>query len=281
MELKNLELIHALVSDPHLSRAADRFHTTQSALSKRVAQIEDEIGLKLFERRGPRGLHPYPEAREFAASAEKILSTWNASLTRVRNLAQDPEHFVLVGPQLFLREVIRPWWTQAQSSFPKLTFEMRVSNFSRMSVEAIQAEADAAILEHREDISDYICKLVFQEKWGLIRHPQGARPKLKDYVWGTYSLVDNPVERWLIRTQRMPEPSFKVLWQDLTALGLWVAGTPGAATVLPWHAVEWLVDRKQVVFEDTLKNPKVPLYLAYPVGSRHEKIISALGQGLA
>ena len=58
MELFDLEIIQALIQDPHISRVAQRYHLSQSALSKRLQNLEEKIGLKLFERKGPRGLSP-------------------------------------------------------------------------------------------------------------------------------------------------------------------------------------------------------------------------------
>ncbi len=277
MEINSLRIIQVLVADPNLTRAADRLHLTQSALSKRVHAIEEEIGTLLFERRGPRGLKPLPQALELAALADKMITAWETGLRRIQDVAGDPEHFVLVGPQLFLREKVLPWWHQVEKDFPALLLEARVSPLSKVSLDTIQAGADAGILEHREELSDYVCKSIYTERWGLVRHPAVKHQDLRKYQWGTVAMHENPVDMWLVRRQKLPPPVYRILWQDMTAVGVWVSETPGAASVLPWHAVAWMARREKVVFEPLGPDSTTTLYLAYPKNSPHKRFLKALG----
>ena len=146
MEIQHFKLIQLLVADSNLSRAAERLHLTQSALSKRVHSIENELGFPLFERRGPRGLKALPQAIELARLAERVSNAWDSGIRRIRRSATEPEHFVLVGPPLFLREVVLPWWAKIENDFPAMQLEVQVSSLDRVSVEALQTGADAAIL---------------------------------------------------------------------------------------------------------------------------------------
>lgn len=276
MEILNFRILQALVEDPHLSRTADRLHLNQSSLSKKVQAIEAEIGMPLFERRGPRGLRPLPAAIELAATAERILQSWESGLKKVQRTAEEPEHFVLVGPPLVLREIVLPWWVKEAPHYPKQELEVRTSPISRVSLETIQAGADAGILEHREELSNYICKPLYQENWGIVHHPGKTHEDLTKYRWGTYSTGENPVDSWLVRRNLMPQPSYQIYWDDMTALTVWVSETPGAATVLPWHAARWMVKRNRVLFESLGKEARNPLYLAYPKNSPHKGLITSL-----
>jgi DNA-binding transcriptional LysR family regulator len=283
MEIEHLKILRALVADPNLSRAADRLHMTQSALSKRVQAIESEVGSPLFERRGPKGLKPLPQAVEFAQLADRIISAWDTGLKRIQRQAAEPEHFVLVGPQLFLREIVLPWWSKHSGEFPDLQLEVQVSPLARVSLETIQAGADAGILEHKEELADFVCKPIYTERWGIVRHPAVKFENLKDYQWGTYSTRNNPVDSWLVQRQIMPPPSYRFYWQDLTAIAIWVADTPGAASVLPWHTVVWLAKRNRLIFEPLGTDASTKLYLAHPKSNPHKRLLKALanlGEGL-
>lgn len=276
MELSHLKILRTLVADPNLSRAAERLHVTQSALSKRVQAIEAEVGVQLFERRGPRGLRPLPQVYELAMLADRVSNAWDTGLKRITRAASEPQHFVLVGPQLFLREVILPWWQKHEKEFPDLQFEAQVSPLSSVSVETIQAGADAGILEHREELADYVCKPIYTERWGIVRHPSVHYDDLKKYIWGTYSTRTNPVDTWLVQKQRLAPPRYRFYWQDLTAIAIWVADNPGAASVLPWHTVGWLAKRGRVVFEPLGPEATTRLYLAYSKDSPHKRLLKAL-----
>ena len=52
MEINNLKTFLAVSEDGSFSKAADRMGLTQPAISKRVAQLEEQLGTKLFDRIG-------------------------------------------------------------------------------------------------------------------------------------------------------------------------------------------------------------------------------------
>jgi DNA-binding transcriptional LysR family regulator len=280
MEIQNFKLLQLLVADSNLSRAAERLHLTQSALSKRVAAIEDELGFPLFERRGPKGLRPLPQALELAKLAERVGGAWETGVRRIQETNEEPEHFSIVGPPLFMREILLPWWDQTEHEFPKLQLEVQTSSLDRISVETLLSGADAAILENREELPDHICRLIYTERWGIVRHAELKETDMNKYIWGTYSLRTNPVDTWLVHRRKIDPPRYRCYWQDLTALAIWVAETPGAASVLPWHAVAWLSKRKRIQFEPLGPDATTRLYLAHSKDTPHKKMIKALG-GLA
>ncbi|GIX21451.1 MAG: LysR family transcriptional regulator [Gammaproteobacteria bacterium] len=56
MELADLKVFLTVARSGSFSRAAERLHLTQPAVSKRIAALESELGLRLFDRLGRRVL---------------------------------------------------------------------------------------------------------------------------------------------------------------------------------------------------------------------------------
>ena len=281
MELSNLRLLQSLVQDPHLSRTAARFRLTQSALSKRLQNIEAELGVKLFDRRGPRGLEPTSAAREIAGLSERVLTAWDSGMNRVKRHQDEPTHFGVVGPQIFMREVFMPWWKKAGLRYPDLSLEVQISALSRVSFELVQAGMDAGVLEHREDLADFICRPIFTESWGIVANVKAKidldqTETLKKLKWCTSSAQRNPVEEWLVQRQKMPPPIYHLYWNDLSALASYVADTPLTATVLPLHTCYRLLEQKRVQFVSLGKESKRVLYLAYRQNHPHLKVIQEM-----
>ncbi|NWA91406.1 LysR family transcriptional regulator [Pseudomonas sp. D8002] len=52
MELRHLRYFAALAETLHFTRAAERTHVTQSTLSHQIRQLEEEVGVRLFDRIG-------------------------------------------------------------------------------------------------------------------------------------------------------------------------------------------------------------------------------------
>ena len=78
MELQQLRYFVAVAETENVGRAAERLHISQSPLSRQIRQLEDHLGLQLFERIKQRvrlttaGRDFLMEARKLLAQAERV-----------------------------------------------------------------------------------------------------------------------------------------------------------------------------------------------------------------
>lgn len=70
---RQLRLLDVLAQTHNLSHAAERLHTTQPALSKQLKELEDAVGLPLFDRHA-RGLRPTAYGEALLVHARRILA---------------------------------------------------------------------------------------------------------------------------------------------------------------------------------------------------------------
>src|SRR5688572_29935408 len=82
LETRHLRLVQAIAESGGVTRAGDRLHLTQSAISRQLAELEDRLRLKLFARVKkrlvitPAGAHLLDASRRILddlASAEREL----------------------------------------------------------------------------------------------------------------------------------------------------------------------------------------------------------------
>ncbi len=73
MKIRQLEAIRAVMASGTTTHAAELMGLTQSAVSRLVAQLEEELGLNIFDRRHGR-LQITPEGRQFYDVAKKVLA---------------------------------------------------------------------------------------------------------------------------------------------------------------------------------------------------------------
>ena len=83
MELRHLRYFQALAEELNFSRAADRVHIVQSALSKQIAALEHELGLTLFQRTS-RGVELTQAGRALNERLDSILPTLDSALDITR-----------------------------------------------------------------------------------------------------------------------------------------------------------------------------------------------------
>ena len=73
MELQQLRYFVAVAETEHVGRAAERLHISQSPLSRQIRQLEEQLGLQLFERIKQR-VRLTPAGRDFLAEARDLLA---------------------------------------------------------------------------------------------------------------------------------------------------------------------------------------------------------------
>lgn len=72
MELRHLEYFVAVAADLNFSRAAQRIHVVQSALSAAVGRLEKDLGIELFDR-SKRQIALTPAGENFLEHAREVL----------------------------------------------------------------------------------------------------------------------------------------------------------------------------------------------------------------
>jgi DNA-binding transcriptional LysR family regulator len=82
MELRHLEYFVAVAADLNFSRAAQRIHVVQSALSASVARLEKELGVDLFDR-SRRQIALTAAGEVFLEHAREVMHTANQARTSV------------------------------------------------------------------------------------------------------------------------------------------------------------------------------------------------------
>ena len=86
MELRHLRYFVAVAEGLNFTKAAAQVRIAQPALSRRVQDLEDEIGVALL-RRSPRGVTLTAEGKLFLGEVRELLKRADESVAKVRALA--------------------------------------------------------------------------------------------------------------------------------------------------------------------------------------------------
>src|SRR6266699_417840 len=87
MELRHLRYFTAVVQWKSYREASRRIYVAQPAISQTVADLEDEIGLKLFERT-KRNVQLTPEGEVFYAEAVRTLAQAEVTVSTAKRAAK-------------------------------------------------------------------------------------------------------------------------------------------------------------------------------------------------
>ena len=96
MELRHLRYFVAVGDEQHYGRAAKQLHVAQPALSRQIQDLEEEIGVKLFDRLG-RGVKISTAGKSFLEDARRILQQVTEATARVKRVASGQSGTLRVG----------------------------------------------------------------------------------------------------------------------------------------------------------------------------------------
>ncbi|MBI1205991.1 MAG: LysR family transcriptional regulator [Azospirillum sp.] len=102
MELRHLRYFCAVAEELNITRASERLHIAQPALTRQIKQLEEEIGAELFGRE-PRGLSLTPAGKFFVEQALQVLERVSNAIEGTRRVARTRRAIFGVGfvPTLF------------------------------------------------------------------------------------------------------------------------------------------------------------------------------------
>jgi DNA-binding transcriptional LysR family regulator len=102
--LRHLPVFVAVAQEGQIKRAAERLNIAQSAVSRRIKSLEDELGVALFERRRDGSALTQP-GKEFRDNVNLILKLADRAVKHTRSAAQGQVGLLRVGfIEIALRE---------------------------------------------------------------------------------------------------------------------------------------------------------------------------------
>ena len=96
MELRHLRYFVMIAEEQNFRRASERLHVSQSPLSRQMQDLEEEMGVELFEPEG-RGIKLTAAGKTFAERARSILASVDAAVDEAKGVAEGRLGTVVIG----------------------------------------------------------------------------------------------------------------------------------------------------------------------------------------
>ncbi len=244
--LRQLQYIVAIAEELSFRRAAERCGVSQPSLSAQLAQVEEALGVTLFERTRKKVLITVP-GRDLAARAKRALVEAD-ELVRAATRTSDPFAGTMrLGVIPTLAPYLLPSITAPlRKRFPKLRIRWTEEKTDVLVKRLDDGELEGAILALEADIGEVAQQVLAKDPFVVLTPPDHALAKKSTHVTEAelrgeeLLLLD---EGHCFRTQaleacsaaRMNESDFRAT--SLTTLVQMVAGG-GCITLIPAIAVD-------------------------------------------
>src|SRR6202795_1844549 len=141
MELSQLEVFLAVAREHRFSRAAEKLHRTQSAVSQTIRKLEDELGEALFDRSSREGVLT-DAGQVLYEYAEKLLNLREdarESLTELRELHKGK---LVIAANEFTSLYLLPVLAEYRRLHPMIKITVQRAWGSRIPDDVLQRRPD-------------------------------------------------------------------------------------------------------------------------------------------
>ncbi len=160
MNLQQLRIVRETVRQRfHLTDVANALYTSQSGVSKHLIDLEDELGVQLFVRRGKRLTGLTEPGRELIPMVERLL----LELSNIKRLA---DHFAqrdegtlrIATTHTQARYALPPLVAQFKAAFPRVNLVLHQGTPSEIASLLLEDEVDLGIAtESLADEEQFVC----------------------------------------------------------------------------------------------------------------------------
>ena len=282
MTFKQLEALYWIARLGGFAQAANQLHTSQSAISKRVHELEQLFDTELFDR-SQRTARLTDKGEEMFVLAKKLLDQRDAAVEQFGKPGV-VERRIRIG----VTELTAMTWLPRlvgliQQHYPKVILEPDVDDSLQLRDKLLADELDVVIVPHTfadsrmqskvigRVKSAWMCKPGVVQSTGTVRLHDLARHRM--LVQGNNSGTGRAYDAWM--KDQGVQPAHAIVVSNLVALtGLTVSGL--GVSYLPRECLAPLVDAGMLEVIDVTPALPVVRYVAMHKGEHRSALTSSI-----
>ncbi|WP_318375205.1 HTH-type transcriptional regulator HdfR [Enterobacter sp.] len=169
----------------HFGRAAEALYLTQSAVSFRIRQLENQLGVNLFTRHR-NNIRLTPAGEKLLPYAETLMSTWQAARKEVAHTSRHNE--LSIGASASLWEcMLNSWLSRLYQSQRNLQFEARIAQRQSLVKQLHERQLDLLITTEAPKMDEFSSQLLGHFTLALYCAAAGKTKSSLNYLrleWG-------------------------------------------------------------------------------------------------
>ncbi|OIK15058.1 LysR family transcriptional regulator [Bacillus sp. MUM 13] len=242
MDIRQLKYFITIAEEGKITTAAKKLNIAQPPLSRQLKQMEEELGVILFDRDN-KSLNLTLEGERLLFRAKELLNKLDETMVEVQELRKDASGILSVGSNLYCAPLILSKVIDIREKNPGLTFKVwegetihLIKMLSKRQIEIAVTNSpitEKSISQMTLESDPYV--LVLPEKWTWSGSEQCSLEEIIDlplillrpnYGLGAYGQIVNEFQRLDL------EPNILCECQDLIML-LGLVSSGFGATILP------------------------------------------------
>lgn len=146
MELRQLQYFLKVAQKEHVTRAAEELHVAQSAVSRQIHQLEQELGVDLFMQKG-RNLQLTPVGQLFCKRVEHVLKELDHCIAEVHEFLDPEKGEIRIGfPHSLGTHLIPAIVASFKKAYPNVKFRFKQGTYGSLVQDVVSGEVDLAFI---------------------------------------------------------------------------------------------------------------------------------------
>ena len=172
MEIRVLRYFLTVVREQSITKAAEVLHITQPTLSRQLAQMEDEVGVKLFHR-GTRKIALTNEGLLLRRRAEEILQLVDKTEKELTSQEEQVEGKITIGcGEIASVQLLPDLFESFHKKYPRVNFDLYTATADHVKDQMDRGLVDIGLLLEPIDIEKYdFIRLDMKERWVVLMRP--------------------------------------------------------------------------------------------------------------
>lgn len=142
----------------HFGRAAEALYLTQSAVSFRIRQLENQLGVNLFTRHR-NNIRLTAAGEKLLPYAETLMSTWQAARKEVANTSRHNEFSIGASASLW-ECILNEWLGRLYQADDALQFEARIAQRQSLVKQLHERQLDLLITTETPKMDEFSSQLL-------------------------------------------------------------------------------------------------------------------------
>ncbi|MGA9039440.1 MAG: LysR family transcriptional regulator [Terriglobales bacterium] len=171
MDLAQLEVFLAVAQERRFSRAADKLHRTQSAVSQTIHKLEEEIGEPLFDRSSREGLLT-DAGRVLQEYAERLLNLRSNAQEALVELRELHKGTLAIAANEFTALYLLPVLAEFRRLHPMIRVMVNRALGSHIPDDVLQHNSELGVLTYHPEESQLASVVVYLDELILVVPPK-------------------------------------------------------------------------------------------------------------
>ncbi len=156
VELRQLQYFVHVARKQHVTRAAEELHVAQSAVSRQIQLLEEELGIELFIQKG-RNLHLTSVGKLFLSRIEHVLTDLDKAVKEVHEFLDPEWGEIRVGfPHSVVLHLLPAVVSKFKKEHPHVKFRLRQGTYNSLIRDISNGEIDLAFISPFPENNEHV-----------------------------------------------------------------------------------------------------------------------------